>query len=760
MTNVYIKYNPYTVESEIKIDGVLVQKPNKLAEFTNQRMQVWIDDLIPVLNEMCNDDNYEIEFYGTSLDYNDLTICINDYCYKNSDVSVRTSFTEAKSSEHRFQELISLFNDMQKNCPFEDLTTDQIKENFNKAISSEFEVSVIATMSSGKSTLINSLLGRELLPSKNAACTATIARIKDDDEMDHFEAVYYDKNNNELGRYNNLTLDEMAEMNDNEQTAVIDIVGDIPNIESKNVQLILVDTPGPNNSKEEEHHHHDRTYRIIKEKTKPMVLYVLNATQLQTNDDNELLTTVSEAMKVGGKQSRDRFLFAVNKIDNFDPEKESIPDAINNVKEYLRKFDIEDPNIFPTSAEFAKLIRMAKNGQELTQTKKRTLRDCDLFIEEEQLHLSEQATLSKDNMNKIKEQIKEARDAGDIRTEALIHTGIPAVELAIDEYLKKYAYTAKVKTAVDTFKKKVEEKNLNAKMMQIIQNDEKERENTNAQLRAVKAQIEEGKTGEEFRKEIQNLNMMKEADERIKKLRTKINKIVKNSNSKKEMTMLEVSQMMAELDMQIRNLQSDVKTELENIMEDVINKGGKEIIERYRKQMHQLITNGVLKTNDYSGKCNISFLEESIPDAQQLVYQYKYTQSVDTGETETVKNYEHKWWDVFELFEPRKITRKIFQDVEMVDFEKVYNDYIDPIMVGFGKNIDNARKAANEEAEHFKSFFLIELDSLEEALKQKVDENEKLTRNQENINKKLKEDKEKIEWLNVFTERLDAILEI
>lgn len=163
MTNVYIKYNPYTVESEIKIDGVLVQKPNKLAEFTNQRMQVWIDDLIPVLNEMCNDDNYEIEFYGTSLDYNDLTICINDYCYKNSDVSVRTSFTEAKSSEHRFQELISLFNDMQKNCPFEDLTTDQIKENFNKAISSEFEVSVIATMSSGKSTLINSLLGREFI---------------------------------------------------------------------------------------------------------------------------------------------------------------------------------------------------------------------------------------------------------------------------------------------------------------------------------------------------------------------------------------------------------------------------------------------------------------------------------------------------------------------------------------------------------------------------------------------------------------------
>ena len=30
MTKIYLKYNPYTVESEIRIDGVLVESPNKL----------------------------------------------------------------------------------------------------------------------------------------------------------------------------------------------------------------------------------------------------------------------------------------------------------------------------------------------------------------------------------------------------------------------------------------------------------------------------------------------------------------------------------------------------------------------------------------------------------------------------------------------------------------------------------------------------------------------------------------------------------
>lgn len=758
MTKVYLKYNPYTVESEIRINGVLVQSPNKLADLTRERLQVWIEDLMPILVELCNDDEYEIEFYGTSLDYSDLAVCINEYCAFNSDIKATISFTQTKGSEDRINELIALFEDMQKNCPFEDLTTDQIKENFQSAISSEFEVSVIATMSSGKSTLINALLGMELMPSKNEACTATIAKIKDVDDMDHFEAVYFDGDMRELGHFPNLTLENMEEMNDNLATAYINIQGDIPNINSQGVRLVLVDTPGPNNSRTEEHKNH--TYRIIKEKTKPMVLYVLNATQLQTNDDMELLTAVSEAMRVGGKQSKDRFLFAVNKVDLFDPDKESVQTAIQNVKDYLKKFDIENPNIFPTSAELAKVIRMEAGGQNLTSAQKRTLRDYDFFIDEEQLHLSEQATLSRDNMQKIREQLQTVRDAGDGVGEALIHTGVPAIELAIDEYLKKYAYTSKVQTAVNTFRKKVEEKDMHAKMMESIKNNEDARVRVNAQLKAIKELLEEGASGAEFRKKIQKLDMMKEADERIQKLRTKINKIAKNSNQKEQMTMLEVSQMMSELDRKIRALQSDVRTDLESIIDDVINQRGREIIEDYREHVRSLISNGMLKTGSYSGVESIDFLEESVPDAQQLIDQFKYTEEVDTGEREQVKNYNHKWWDFLELFEPRTITRKIFTNVEMVDADKVYGEYIAPIIAGFFKNLDRARMTAQKEAERFKEFFLSELNVLENTLKKKVEEEEKLTRDQECIEKKIREDKEKVVWLDAFMKRLDVILTI
>ena len=377
-TLITFKYNPYTVESTIMIDGNPVQPPNKLFDLKNERIQVWIDQLLPILVDLCNDSSYCIQFYGLALDYDDLYETIKEYCLQHADIEVCLEFTEVRSSDDRLSDLEKLFEEMQRDCPFEDLKTKQIRDNFYNAISSEFEVSVIATMSSGKSTLINALLSRELMPSKNEACTAAIAKIKDNNVGDIFTAEYRNKKNQVLGAYTNLSLTDMEEMNANPDTAFIDIEGNIPNIDSSGIRLVLVDTPGPNNSRTEEHKNH--TYRVIKEKTKPMVLYVLNATQLQTNDDYTLLSTVAEAMKVGGKQSKDRFIFAVNKIDQFDPDKESVQVALQHVREYLQKFDIENPNIFPTSAETAKVIRMYQSGAQLTKGQSKTLRNCEVFI--------------------------------------------------------------------------------------------------------------------------------------------------------------------------------------------------------------------------------------------------------------------------------------------------------------------------------------------------------------------------------------------
>ena len=57
-------------------------------------------------------------------------------------------------------------------------------ETVDLDMDSVFPVTILGTMSSGKSTLINALLGEEILPNKNMACSAKAFYLLDnDDEM-------------------------------------------------------------------------------------------------------------------------------------------------------------------------------------------------------------------------------------------------------------------------------------------------------------------------------------------------------------------------------------------------------------------------------------------------------------------------------------------------------------------------------------------------------------------------------------------------
>ena len=71
MREVYIKYNPYRVETEIKIDGTAPKQNSKL-NFTDRRLQEWVEDLPAILFEECSSREFKITFYGTILDFEDV----------------------------------------------------------------------------------------------------------------------------------------------------------------------------------------------------------------------------------------------------------------------------------------------------------------------------------------------------------------------------------------------------------------------------------------------------------------------------------------------------------------------------------------------------------------------------------------------------------------------------------------------------------------------------------------------------------------
>ena len=87
---------------------------------------------------------------------------------------------KAKKKPSTNKNQINVNKTARKQLISKELFASNVSVNINKM----YPMLVMATMSSGKSTLINALLGEELLPSKNEACTAKIYSIIDDDNAE------------------------------------------------------------------------------------------------------------------------------------------------------------------------------------------------------------------------------------------------------------------------------------------------------------------------------------------------------------------------------------------------------------------------------------------------------------------------------------------------------------------------------------------------------------------------------------------------
>lgn len=321
------------------------------------------------------------------------------------------------------------------------LLVEQVSEL--KKQSDAINIYCIASMSSGKSTLINAMLGEELMPVYNQACTATITRIKDNNEK-YYKATVFDKDGNVIEKLGNLDYDTMKKLNDND-VQEIHINGDIPFISSKDTNLILVDTPDPNNSRNSDHQ--TTTFNALKDSPKTLVLYVLNGTQLGIDDDHILLETIAKEMKSGNSWSHDRFIFVVNKMDSFAREEESITDVLNEVREYLEDMGIENPNIYPASSLAALGIRTLLSDPEIENIDEDDLDDATYYAKglvrklnrRTAMHLEKYAPVSEKIRAKIDFELKMAETNGDRNKQALIHSGIPTIEARLVELANELA---------------------------------------------------------------------------------------------------------------------------------------------------------------------------------------------------------------------------------------------------------------------------------------------------------------------------------
>lgn len=754
MKRVFIKYNPYQVTTEITIDDKPLKKNSRL-NVPDQRIQEWVDNLPDILFEECSTKDFEITFHGTELDFEDVTAVAEEAKEKGINISLK--HIPAKEVKDKEQAIADIFAEIQ-NGPFEELKQPDVVRAFEMAKSSDFEVNVVATMSAGKSTLINALLGQRLMPAKQEACTATITEIKDNDS-DHFAAKVYDKNGRLIETHSELTYEIMDRLNANPAVSKIRAEGNIPFVTSEDVSLVLVDTPGPNNSRDPEHK--AATYRMLSESSKTVVLYIMNATQLAVDDDNTLLKHVAESMKVGGKQSRDRFIFVVNKLDDFKKGEDSVEAALKKVRDYLADNGIENPNIYPTSALTALNIRtiLAQSDDDDDDDVYEAKGKVRKFNRNEEMFFENYAPLPPSAKGIISNRLAKAIEEKDDKEQALIHSGVVPVEEAIRMYVLKYAKTAKIKNIVDTFINKLESAQSFETTKKEISSNQKERDAIVERIDSIEAKLKSGEEAKKFKQDINAVNyddeIVKLANNVIKKAQEKITKQLKDP--KKRMSVDEAENLCAQFAKFVDDLQAEVQVELENLIENTVQKNADDLLKQYKKKLADLVDEinvGNVELDPFE------IMKGEIPtNTSSIISESTKTEKVKTGE-EWIPNYKKKWYKPWTWPQEKGYYIDVMEAREYVDGKSLAEKYFAPIQEQLYKNSSSAQDYAKKEAESTKEAFAKKFDELDNLLNKKLEELKTCATDEKKAQKKLEEAQSRLEWLDNIQTKVNAILDI
>ncbi len=771
MLDVVIKYNPYKVISKITVNGEEPKQNSKLTQFMNQRLQLWVDQVPSLLAEEYNDDDFDLTFFGTELDYQDLLSAIK--VAEKSDIHFKAKKMPAKEFGDKEKDIRKLFERVRK-LPFEELQSPAVANAFELAFNELLEVNVVATMSAGKSTLINALLGRKLMPSKQGACTATITKIQDDDD-NTFKATAFDSNKTEIEHYSVLDYKTMVALNKNPDVSEVQVKGNIPFVTSEEVSLVLIDTPGPDNARDKKHGL--VTAKALDQSSKMLVLYVMNGGKLHDNAQDAFLKKIAKSMSVGGKQSRERFLFVINKLDAYDEEdddiaEETIPDTIK----YLEDMGIENPNIFPAAAEPALLIRRYLNTHDEEEKEKLRAKIEPIakkMIDQKQLHLEKYPHLVRSCQLQIDDELATAIENNDIFRQALVHSGIRGIEETIRMYVTKYCRPAKITNVVNTFihgLDSAEAYETTKKEIASRQNEQKELE---ARIEKLTQKLTSKSENEAFKKKVSMLEITSklagDVDSLISEVEASLTDFFFQCSG--EMEEDEAVEYIKKFIALATTKQNEFQVSVNNLLNEDIQSKAQQILNEYIKRLavlsEEFSADGlpIDLASFVQGKLvSIDINAESATDASIDSRIEKHTEVRSKTVThkreflERVFNPSYWFHPYYETTEYYNV--EVETEIKFVSREKLSNQLIAPIRTTLKKERSRILDFAKKETQNIKEYFYKQFDEVDAILIQKANELREATTSKEAAEEALNNANMLLKQLEEVKAELASILEI
>lgn len=301
-------------------------------------------DLIHILG-------YEIETISTIKIENVKKQYMIDFC--DADTNLFKKVIDSVQGEDR--RLVNLIKN--KEFAKEKHYIELVRRNVLFRKQQPFGIMVTATMSAGKSTFINALVGKYICLSRNIACTSKIHSI--------INKAFEDGYSSEYDHNLVMTADREELLNDNEEN-LSDTIYVATNFYGclSDSRIIVNDSPGVNFSGDQEHK--KITDRLIKRRKYNLLIYVMNATQLGTNDDDEHLDYIKQTI------GRTPEVFVINKVDAFNPDEEDLEAIIRRQTEYLKSKGFENAIVCPVSARAGYLAKQIEQC-ELSRSEEREL---------------------------------------------------------------------------------------------------------------------------------------------------------------------------------------------------------------------------------------------------------------------------------------------------------------------------------------------------------------------------------------------------
>lgn len=820
MVDVSIKYNPYKVTTEININGDVVDSGSPLSFTTERRLQEWIEPrrhwggIFSELRKCTGESSVRILFHGTQFDFADLEYAKEKYGSVFQTVEMH-HINQQESVQNdpasRLVQLRKMYEELQ-NGPVEEFKTDDIKDSFEHAIGSDFEIVVVAPMSSGKSTLINAMLGQDLLPAVNEATTAVITRIRDNDSYEQFVVSAYGKDGkiacfrvNEDGVFEKdengsfiidaqgkpiqelpADLELISQMNyakdpaDTEgknawiQETVLE--GNIPVVNTNSLKAVFVDTPGGNNAQNLEHF--DLMERAIQDENKSLILYVFNGTQTGTNDSDAILELISEEMKrsSNGKQSRDRFLFVANRMDDFDPEKEDYENYIqNSIMPGLSKYGIVEPNLFLVSARLAKLLRMSATGQKYTRQDSgwlasQTMLFGDITTDDDDTYrLYKHSSLSNQDKDyfdkKIQQLISQNPSEEELPEVAEINSGLPALEKAIQDYLDKYAISIKLKVAHDSFMRKVKEREMIDSCQARWVSSKDELEKTRAELAEKQKKHAEQTELSEYKKKIDQITFdeTKVLESQIDLFATIIDIESQYKNNRK-VEKAQAQSVLLSFKHQAQRFLEEAAVTLEQQFNKEVLAPCQEIVKEYQQFIQTLENAGLFdlggiqiqKIDDYEKHFTIATIDDLLKDTHFVKQEKHSTGRRKAGKKRGFFNAIRRWFGSDSGWN----WEETYKTVTYVDVGSLVENQLSKLRTEISQCFNKECEDTENQISKLKEAAKQKLDGIDQMVANTMKAIEDTLKDEVALRDKVRDNERTLEWIQDFVKRVDAILDI